>query len=195
MTTAVLTSAALVVGAITVHSQQAPQQVPQQGGAAAAPSQEMIEAQQLQIRVQEIETQLQAIAAEAERANPELVEERTAFVELFESKLEARGYPDQEGQQRLQELQLRLQTPQQLEDEERQRITAEYEQAVTQMRQAETAVREDPEFQRKQSELLESRIEAMTEINPEVPAMEREREEAISRLNALMHSMQQGGQP
>ena len=135
------------------------------------------------------------IAAEAERNNPELIEERTAFIKMFESKLEAQGYPDQEEQQKLQEMQMRLQNPQALDEEERQKLTMEFQQAITEMREAETQVREDPEFQAEQEKLIEARSEAMTEIDPNVPALEREREEVFAQLNALMRALQPAGQP
>ena len=193
-TAAFLTGAALVAGTIAVQA-QAPQQAPQQGVPPGAQAQEIGQAQQLQARAQEIESELQLIAAEAERNNPELIEERTAFIEMFESKLEAQGYPDQEEQQKLQEMQMRLQNPQALDEEERQKLTMEFQQAIAEMREAETQVREDPEFQAEQEKLIKARSEAMTEINPEVPALEREREEVFAQLNALMRAQQQGGQP
>ena len=137
----------------------------------------------------------QVAEREAERNNPELIEERTAFIEMFESKLEAQGYPDQEEQQKLQEMQMRLQNPQALDEEERRKLTMEFQQAITEMREAETQVREDPEFQAEQEKLIEARSEAMTEINPNVPALEREREEVFAQLNALMRALQPAGQP
>lgn len=189
-----LTGAALAAGTMAAQA-QAPQQVPQQVAPPGGQTQEMIQAQQLQARAQEIESELQMIAAEAERNNPELIEERTAFIKMFESKLEAQGYPDQEEQQKLQEMQMRLQNPQALDEEERQKLTMEFQQAITEMREAETQVREDPEFQAEQEKLIEARSEAMTEIDPNVPALEREREEVFAQLNALMRALQPAGQP
>ena len=195
-TAAFFTGAALIAGTMSLYAQTPPPQAPQQGAQpGGAQTQEMGNAQRLQARAQEIEAELEMIAAEAERNNPELVEDRTAFIEMFESKLEEQGYPDQEEQQKLQQMQMQLQNPEALDEEQRQQLTMEFQQAISEMREAETQVREDPEFQKEQEKLINARTEAMTEVNPEVPALEREREEVFAQLNALMQAQQQGGQP
>jgi len=188
--TAFLTGIATLSCTMTLHAQ-----APQPAVPAAPQSQEVGEVQRLQARAQEIESELQLIAAEAERNNPELIDERSAFIGMFESKLEEQGYPDQEEQQKLQEMQMRLQNPQALDDEERQKLTAEFQQAIAKMRQAEAQVREDPEVQSEQKKLLEARNKAMVEINPNVSALEREREEVFAQLNAITRPQQEGSQP
>jgi hypothetical protein len=145
----------------------------------------MSQAQKLQTQIREIESKLQQLAVKAEEENPELVEQRNEFVALYESKLEASGYPGEEEQKELQQMQMRLQNPQGMEEKARQKLTQEFQKEVRKMQAAEQKVRQDEEFRKEQEQLLEARTEAITEINPKAPEMKDKLDALYTKLSEI----------
>lgn len=164
------------------NAQTSPPPPAQSGPGQAA---EMTKLQKLQAQAQQLETKLQQLAARAENENPELVEQRSELIEVFEQKLDEHGYPGPEAQRELQELQRRLQDPEGLDDARRLELMQKYQKKVGEMREAEQKARTDREFREQQRKLMEARSEAIEEIDPKAPEMEEELDELYAKLTEL----------
>ncbi len=183
-------AATLAVSALCVAGS-----VQAQGEAQQAPA-GYAELQELQERAQELETRLNLIARQAEQEHPGLRQQQDNLETLYHQKLEQFGYPDQEKIAELQAMQQRLQAPDDLEAAERELLMQEFQAEVTKMQQAQTRAQEDPDIQNAIQALQDTRLDAMSEIDAEAPALQQRLEAKIGQLQQLQHQiMQQQRQP
>ena len=146
----------------------------------------------LQRERSEILARLQQIAEEAIEANPELKEQEETLYSLYREKLDEHGYPDDDEIENLQNMQNRLQTEQDMDAEERGRLSRQLQEAVVKLQEAQQAAQQDEEVQQAEQKLRQARSEAMEEVDPEAGEMEEKLTEIDEQMQELQQELAQG---
>ncbi len=192
-----------MVGMITVGcvaamtpagAQMQPQAVQPPASEASTESTRIMDAMNsVQKDASEIQAKLNAAAQQAQEQTPEIQELHNKLMETYQDKLDEYGYPDQAGLQELRDIQQRLQTPADGEKDEAERVqlTQQFNTQVAKMQEAQEKAQSAPEVIAAQDDFLKVRSEAMTEVDPQVPALEQELEGLQSRIESLRQAMQQ----
>jgi len=190
-------AAACFAGAGSVEAQmeqpQEPRQVqPRQGDAEARRAEVMNELNTVQAQSRRVQEELASIARQAIEENPELSELHDHLMTVYQRKLTEYGYPSEEELQNLQAVQQRLQTAGagDLDEEERHRLTQQFNAAVAKLQEAQQKAQSDPEVENALERFSEARIEAMQEVNPDTMELQREQEKLESRSNELQQALQ-----
>ncbi|NCC52424.1 MAG: hypothetical protein EOM20_14565 [Spartobacteria bacterium] len=195
--TTLIMVAACFLGALAAKAQMQQQAYPHQTqphrtAAEAERTKLLNELNALQERTRVIQDKLMIIAQKAVEANPQLTALHNNLVTVYESKLTEYGYLDEAEQQKLQEVQQMLQTPEagDIDDAERQRLTKQFHAEVAKMQEAQQKAQSDPEVQQAQAELDQARLMTMLECDPDTTALQEEHQELQSKINHLRQSLQ-----
>ena len=167
---------------------------PHEGGMHGQPSPEVSQTMEqlgrLQQQGQEIEHRLNAIAQRAVEKNPELSTMRDEVVELYQEKLHEYGYPSEERLRELQQMQIKLQTAGDMDTQERQELTQQFNADVATMQQAEQQAQNDPEVQPALQELNAARERAMAKIDEDFPRLQQQHAQIVAQMQALQQELQ-----
>lgn len=188
-------AAGFVVGfGMPAYSQQAQPAQPAQQEQKDNPAAKL---QELRQRSQTIQQKLEEIARKANEKNPDIEKTQLRLQELYQGKLDEHGYPSDEELQGLREMQQRLQTADDLDAEERQQLTQEFNEKIGVMREAEQKARGDEEVQKALEKLEKMRSEAMNEVDESAEDLQQELQELqteIQKLQQEQFQQQQQGQ-
>ena len=165
----------------------APQPQPPQDDAAA-------QINALQRERTEVMERLQKIAQEATEANPELREQEETLYALYREKLEEHGYPGEDEIEELQQIQNRLQTEADMDENERATLSRQLQEAVVKLQAAQQAAQQDEEVQQSEQALRQARSEAMEEVDPEAGQLENKLTEIDEKMQKLQAEMAEGMQ-
>ena len=183
-----------VVAAGPASAQMQPQAAqPQQSEAASRRIQLLDEINTVQERASELQQQIDTIARQAQEQNPEMQQLHADLMALYEKKLAEYGYPSEAEIQKLRDMQQRLQTPEagEMDEAERQQLTQQFNAEVAKLQQAQESALMDTAVQAAQQAFEQARSKAMSEVNPEAQALEREFQTVQNKLEQLRQQLQQ----
>jgi len=183
-----------IVAAGPVRAQMQPQAAqPQQSGADAERTQLLDEINRVQERASALQQRINKVAQQAQEQNPEIQKLHAELMDIYQSKLAEYGYPSDAEMQELREMQQRLQAPgaSEMDESERQRLTQQFNAEVANLQQAQDKAQGDAEVLAAQREFEETRSKDMSEIDPDVQALEGELETVQGKLEKLRMQLQQ----
>lgn len=151
------------------------------------------EMSQAQERAREIQAQLNASAQQAQELNPDLKQLHTELVEIYQSKLTEYGFPNEAEMQQLRVMQQRLQAAETegMDEAERQQLTQLFNAEVAKQQAAQDKALNDPQVLVAQQAFNQANSQAMSEANPQAPALQQELEEIQAHIEKLHVELQQ----
>jgi chromosome segregation ATPase len=166
---------------------------PQQSEAEAERTQLLEEMNTVQERARVLQQRINTIAQQAEEANPDLQTMHADLMGVYQKKLAEYGYPSEAELQQLREMQQSLQAPGagEMDEGERQQLTQQFNAGVAKLQQAQDEAQRDTEVQAAQQAFEQARSKAMSEIDSEAQALEREFAEVQGKLEHLRMQLQQ----
>lgn len=195
----VITIVGIMAGACLVFTGSAWAQMQQRAGQPQQPETaqkrtELLEALEgMQQRATMLQQRINAIARQAEEQNPDLQKLHADLMDVYQKKLAEHGYPSEEEMQQLRDLQERLQIPgaSDMEDAERQRLTQQFNAGVAKLQESQERAQSDRAVLAAQQAFEQARVIAMSEIDPEAQALEREFKAVQGKLEDLRTQLQQ----
>ncbi len=166
---------------------------PQQSEAAEQRTQLLEEMNAVQERASTLQQRINAIAEQAQVENPDLQKLHADLMGVYQKKLAEHGYPSEAELQQLREMQQRLQAPGagEMDEVERQQLTQQFNAGVAVLQDAQEKAQMDTEVIAAQQTFEQARSKAMSEIDSESQALEREFAEVQGKLEQLRMQLQQ----
>lgn len=130
-------------------------------------------------------------APQAEQQNADLAAMNEQLIDLYQRKLQKYGYPGDEAVQELQAIQQRLQVDADMDAQERQQLSQQFNAGVTQLQQAQEQAQNDPDVQNATRAYEAKRMQAMTEVNPEAASLQSDLESVHQELIQKQEQLQQ----
>ncbi len=144
--------------------------------------------QAAQQRSQQLQSQLNNIAAEARQKNPHIAKMEERLQELYQSKLTEYGYPTEKELQDLQKMQARLQSQEEdMAADERQRLTSEFQKKLAALQESQSRAQENEEVQTALQQFQQAQSKAMSDVDEKAPEIQRE----LSRLQQEIQQLHQ----
>jgi chromosome segregation ATPase len=177
-----------------IQAQQAPQQPQAVGGAQGGAEDEQAELSrkmnEVEVELQKTSEKIEEIEREAQENNPSIEQKRIALMELYREKLDEYGYPDDSELEQLRAIQIELQSPENLDSNEREKLQQDFQQGVEKLQTARDKTQNDSEIQEMQVDFAQERLDTMKDIDPEVEEMQKRLEQLQLELMQLRQDMQ-----
>ncbi len=132
-----------------------------------------------------VQSQLTAIEQKAKEKNPELTKMQNQLGEIYRDKLNEHGYPDEKQLEKLRNMQTQLQTADDMEETERDRLTQEFRKGVMALQQARDQAQQDPEVIKAAEEFDQEKQKTMLEVDKNAATLLQRMEKLQKEIQKL----------